>query len=116
MWNLSYDVTVNSKSGSNGGDDSLELFAQLLSNFSSRYEEEALLLLKNGHLEKNLDSVTVVHFLRDGGSGYKISNESPDLFEEVFYQKLDDDPDYKLKLLIDQIAQSEVDAQLLTNS
>jgi len=95
---------------------SLELFARNLKDNSSRYEAEALALLQDGHLQKLVDGVTVVHFLREGGSGYKISNESSAELQEVFFQSLDEDPGYRLKLLIDQLAQSEVDALNSINS
>jgi hypothetical protein len=96
--------------------ESLELFASNLQKNSSRYEEEAFTLLQVGRLQKLIEGVTGVHFLRDGGSGYQISNESTQELEEVFFQSLDQDPAFRLKLLIDQIAQSEVDASLLINS
>ena len=96
--------------------ESLELFASNLQKNSSRYEEEALTLLQVGRLQKLIEGVTVVHFLREGGSGYQISNESTQELEEVFFQSLDQDPAFRLKLLIDQIAQSEVDASFLINS
>lgn len=96
--------------------DSLKLFASNLLKNSSRYEEEALTLLQVGRLQKLIEGITVVHFLRDGGSGYQISNESTQELEEVFFQSLDQDPAFRLKLLIDQIAQSEVDASFLINS
>jgi hypothetical protein len=96
--------------------ESLELFASNLQKNSSRYEEEALTLLQVGRLQKLIEGITVVHFLRDGGSGYQISNESTQELEEVFFQSLDQDPAFRLKLLIDQIAQSEVDASFLINS
>jgi hypothetical protein len=97
-------------------DVSLELFARFLKENSSRYEKEALALLNQGRFEKVIDGVTVVHFLREGGSGYQISNETPVQLEEVFFQSLDQDSDFSLKLIIDQLAQSEVDAKLLINS
>jgi hypothetical protein len=99
----------------NQGETSLELFARNLEENFSRYEEEALTLLREGRFQKLFGGVTVVHFLRDGGSGYQISNEPLDEQEEVFFQSLDDDPDFRLKLLVDQLAQSEVDASFLIN-
>ena len=97
----------------NQGEKSLELFARNLEENSSRYEVEALTLLQEGRFQKIFDGVTVVHFLRDGGSGYLITDDSSEEPEEVFFQSLDDDPDFRLKLLVDQLAQSEVDASFL---
>lgn len=99
----------------NRSENSLELFVRNLEENSSRYEEEALTLLREGRFQKLFEGVTVVHFLRDGGSGYLISNKPLDEPEEVFFQSLDDNPDFRLKLLVDQIAQSEVDASFLIN-
>lgn len=116
MWHLSYDDAMKPAAERHSSDHSLELFASYLKENASRYEKEALALLQDGRLQKHADGVTVVHFLRDGGSGYQISNESTEEPEEVFFQSLDEDPDYRLKLLIDQIAQSEVDASFLMDS
>lgn len=99
----------------NQGEKSLELFARNLEKNLSRYEDEALTLLREGRFQKIFDGVIVVHFLRDGGSGYLISNEPLDELEEVFFQSLDDDPDFRIKLLVDQLAQSEVDVSFLIN-
>lgn len=116
MWHLSYDDAMKPPPEKYSSDNSLELFARNLKENASRYEEEALALLQDGRLQKHADGVTVVHFLRDGGSGYQISNESTEELEEVFFQSLDEDPAYRLKLLIDQFAQSEVDVSFLMNS
>jgi hypothetical protein len=94
-------------------DASLDLFARLLKENSSRYEKEALTLLAQGRFDKIIDGVLVVHFLRDGGCGYQISNETPSQLEEVFFQSLDEDTEFNLKLIVDQLAQSEVDAKFL---
>lgn len=104
------------KSRGKDGDDSLELFVRKLKENSSRYEQEALTLIDNGSLYKIIDGVSVQHFLRDGGSGYQISTLATDEPEEVFFQSLGENAEYRLKLLIDQIAQSEVDASLLIDS
>jgi hypothetical protein len=95
------------------GEKSLELFARYLEEHSSRYEQEARKLLREGSFQKLFDGVTVVHFLRGEGSGYLISTNTFENPEEVFFQSLDDDPGYRLKLLVDQLAQSEVDASFL---
>jgi hypothetical protein len=97
-------------------DYSLKLFARNLKENGSRYEAEALVLLRDGLFEKHVEGVTVVHFLRDGGSGYQISNDSSKELQEVFFQSLDEDPGYRLKLIVDQMAQGEVDASLLIDS
>jgi hypothetical protein len=91
-------------------DKALELFARKLKENFSRYEEEATALLAAGSLHRFVAGVSVRHFLRDGGSGYQISSNTTEQPEEVFFQSLSEDPGYRLKLLIDQIAQSEVDA------
>lgn len=116
MWHLSYDYVMEQQRNGVQGDRSLDLFAHFLKENSSRYEKEARSLLEHGRFEKQIDSVILVHFLRDGGSGYKISNETPEQLEEVFFQSLDEDFDFKLKLIVDQLAQSEVDADILINS
>jgi len=115
MWDLSYDCSMTPRLEGNRSENSLELFVRNLEENSSRYEEEALTLLREGRFQKLFEGVTVVHFLRDGGSGYLISNKPLDEPEEVFFQSLDDNPDFRLKLLVDQIAQSEVDASFLIN-
>jgi len=115
VWHLSYDDAMKQRPEKHSSDHSLALFARNLKENASRYEEEAIALLQDGRLQKHADGVTVVHFLRDGGSGYQISNESTEELEEVFFQSLDEDLGYRLKLLIDQIAQSEVDASFLMN-
>jgi len=116
MWYVSYDGFMEPQRQNNQSNHSLELFASKLRENASRYEVEALALLQEGRLQKLVDGVTVVHFLREGGSGYQISNESAAELQEVFFQSLDEDPRYRLKLLIDQLAQSEVDAILSNNS
>jgi hypothetical protein len=113
MWDLSYDCTMTQRPEKEQDEKSLSLFARNLKENASRYEEEALKLLQEGVFRKIIDGVTVVHFLRDGGSGYQISNQSPEAPEEIFFQVLDEDPAYRLKLLIDQMAHSEVDASFL---
>lgn len=97
-------------------ESSLELFARLLRSNTSRYEQEALALIKDGRLEKNFEGVTVIHFLSGDESGYQISDNHSGTPEEVFFQKLDDDNEYLLKLLIDQMARSEVDVSFLVKS
>jgi hypothetical protein len=97
-------------------ESSLGLFVRKLRENSSRYEQEALTLLDRGELQIEVDGVTVVHFLRDGGSGYQILSQPTNLPEEVFFQLLGDDQEFRIKLLVDQIAQSEVDASFLVDS
>ena len=116
MWDLSYDCSMTPRLEGNRSENSLELFVRNLEENSSRYEEEALTLLREGRFQKLFEGVTVVHFLRDGGSGYRISNETTEQLEEVFFQSLDEDSDFSLKLIIDQLAQGEVDANILINS
>ena len=100
---------VAKKSEDNQGDKSLDLFVSLLAENSSRYEKEALALLGNGVLNKDFDGVIVQHFLREGGGGYRLLPDGAEQPEEIFFQSLSEEPSYRLKLLIDQIAQSEVD-------
>jgi hypothetical protein len=116
MWHLSYDLEMALQREERSSDKSLELFARKLKENSSRYEQEALTLLEEGSLYKLVDGVSVKHFLRDGGSAYQISSETSQQPEEIFFQSLSDDPEYRIKLLIDQIAQSEVDASFLIQS
>lgn len=116
MRNLSYACVMEQQRNEVQGDTSLDLFAHFLKENSSRYEKEALSLLEHGRFEKQIDGVILLHFLRDGGSGYKISNETTEQLEEVFFQSLDKDSDFSLKLIIDQLAQGEVDASILINS
>lgn len=116
MWHLSYDVTMKPHPQKSHSDYSLKLFARNLRENGSRYEAEALVLLRDGLFEKHVEGVTVLHFLRDGGSGYQISNGSSKELQEVFFQSLDENPEYRLKLLIDQLAQGEVDASFAITS
>lgn len=116
MRHLSYNCGMPRQSEIERGDNSLELFARLLDENSSRYETEARVLLQEGHLNKVFRGMNVQHFLREGGSGYVFLTDSAGAAEEIFFQSLSDDSEYCLKLLIDQIAQSEVDITLLTSS
>lgn len=113
MWDLSYYLKMSENKETISDDNRLEKFIHFLSINRSRYETEAEILLQHGVFEKNILNVFIIHFLRDGGSGYKISNQFPHLFEEVFFQSFNQDTQYQKDLLVDQIAQSEVDASYL---